>query len=215
MKKILALVLALALTLTAVAALAAGSPEDPSGKVDPVIPNPAPAPANPNLVPPIPATNNNNNVNTNTNANGTGGTGWTNVADTGDTKDEAIALGKAEDTDGTRTIKNQVTEDKNSGNPLKSVNVELPAGYNQVNEMSTVKFPVGAKTFTFKKSFQTTYDIGEKVIVLIGIPGDPVEWIKAEGEVNENGEVEFTLSKADYNKIAGKEVVMMPVSKEK
>ena len=130
----------------------------------------------------------------------------------GDTVTE-INLPDAADTDGTKAIKEQIEKDKDAGDALASVTVELSSGFDKVSEMITVKFPTGQKTRTFKRMFQTPFAKDTIVEVLIGIPGDPVEWIKVVGKANANGEVVFTLSESDYQKIAGKEVVIIPVTK--
>jgi hypothetical protein len=81
--------------------------------------------------------------------------------------------------------------------------------------MITVKFPASAKNLTFVKKFQTPFTPGETVIILIGIPGDPVEWVEVKGVANSKGEVVFTISQAIYDKIVGKEVVMIAVRESK
>ena len=124
-----------------------------------------------------------------------------------------IELQDVQDTDGTKAIKEQIKKDADAGNALASVTVELPEGFTKVSEMATVKFPAGAKNLKFKKMFQTPYAAGTTVEVLFGIPGNPVEWLMVTGVANAAGEVVFTLSEAVYNKIVGKEVVMIPVTK--
>ena len=95
--------------------------------------------------------------------------------------------------------------------------VTLEEIYTEVNEMVTVKFPADAKTRTFKVGFQTLYGANETVKVVIAIPGEngEVEYIIAEGVADGKGSVFFTLSEANYQKVAGKTVVVVPVSEKK
>ena len=124
------------------------------------------------------------------------------------------ALQDAADTDGTKAIKEQLKKDADAGDALADVDVKLSEGYTEVTEMVTVKIPANSNVRTFKKAFQTPFKANSTVEILIGIPGDPVEWIKTVGVVNAAGEVVFTLTESDYQKVAGKEVVVVPVTKK-
>ena len=186
MKKILALVLALVMVLSAVSALAAGSPENPGGKT------------------------------------GGGATGYS--ADTTEETEETkeIELATVADTDATKAIKEELKKAAESGDVLSALPADVKAKigeeFTKVSEMVTIKLAKGldAKNgVTVKKAFQTPYKSGDKVSVMLAVPGadGKVEWIVLEGTANANGEVVFVVDEATYNKIAGTEIVMVPVSK--
>ena len=183
MKKILALVLALVMVLTAVSALAAGSPENPGGKT------------------------------------GGGATGYS-VDTTEETKETELAT--VADTDATKAIKEELKKAAESGDVLSALPADVKAKigeeFTKVSEMVTIKLAQGLdakKGLIVKKAFQTPYKSGEKVTVLLAVPGadGKVEWIVFEGTANADGEVVFVVDEATYNKIAGTEIVMVPVSK--
>lgn len=183
MKKILALVLALVMVLTAVSALAAGSPENPGGKT------------------------------------GGGATGYSDDT-TEETKE--IELATVADTDATKAIKEELKKAAESGDVLSALPADVKAKigeeFTKVSEMVTIKLAKGldAKNgVTVKKAVQTPYKSGDKVKVMLAVPGadGKVEWIVLEGTANANGEVVFVVDEATYNKIAGTEIVMVPVSK--
>ena len=183
MKKILALVLALVMVLTAVSALAAGSPENPGGKT------------------------------------GGGTTGYS-VDTTEETKETELAT--VADTDATKAIKEELKKAAESGDVLSTLPADVKAKigeeFTKVSEMVTIKLAQGLdakKGLIVKKAFQTPYKSGEKVTVLLAVPGadGKVEWIVLEGTANADGEVVFVVDEATYNKIAGTEIVMVPVSK--
>ena len=117
------------------------------------------------------------------------------------------------DTDAIAAIKQELKDAANN-NKLAEV-LPLEGEYTEVNEMVTVKIPAGSIYKTFKVAFQTPYNVNDKVQVLIGVPQDDgtTLWISVIGTVNEKKEIVFTLSDADYNKVAGKEVVIVPASK--
>jgi len=187
MKKILALVLALMMVLTAVSALAAGSPENPGGKTT-----------------------------------GGGTTGYTTTADdTEETKEDEVEAATVADTDATKAIKEELQKAAESGDVLSAlpddVKAEIGEEFTKVSEMVTIKIAAGLdakKGLTIKKKFQTPYAKGA-IKVLLAVPGadGKVEWIAVNGNVNEDGEVVAVVDEAIYNKIAGKEIVMVPVSK--
>ena len=188
MKKILALVLALVMVLSAVSALAAGSPENPGGKT----------------------------------GGGGGATGYS--ADTTEETEETkeIELATVADTDATKAIKEELKKAAESGDVLSALPADVKAKigeeFTKVSEMVTIKLAKGldAKNgVTVKKAFQTPYKSGDKVSVMLAVPGadGKVEWIVLEGTANANGEVVFVVDEATYNKIAGTEIVMVPVSK--
>ena len=183
MKKILALVLALVMVLTAVSALAAGSPENPGGKT------------------------------------GGGTTGYS-VDTAEETKETELAT--VADTDATKAIKEELKKAAESGDVLSTLPADVKAKigeeFTKVSEMVTIKLAQGLdakKGLIVKKAFQTPYKSGEKVTVLLAAPGadGKVEWIVLEGTANADGEVVFVVDEATYNKIAGTEIVMVPVSK--
>ena len=185
MKKILALVLALVMVLTAVSALAAGSPENPGGKT----------------------------------GGGSGATGYS-ADTTEETKETELAT--VADTDATKAIKEELKKAAESGDVLSTLPADVKAKigeeFTKVSEMVTIKLAQGldAKNgLIVKKAFQTPYKSGEKVTVLLAAPGadGKVEWIVLEGTANADGEVVFVVDEATYNKIAGTEIVMVPVSK--
>ena len=184
MKKILALVLALVMVLSAVSALAADSPENPGGKTG-----------------------------------GGGATGYS-VDTTEETKE--IELATVADTDATKAIKEELKKAAESGDVLSALPADVKAKigeeFTKVSEMVTVKLAQGLdakKGLIINKAFQTPYKSGEKVTVLLAVPGadGKVEWIVLEGTANADGEVVFVVDEATYNKIAGTEIVMVPVSK--
>jgi hypothetical protein len=203
MKKIVALVLALALALTAVAAFAAGSPEGPGGKVTP-------------------------------GGGGTGtNTGTVTPADTeGETEATSEEVELAKELAKTAEVAEAVASDSADSAAIKESLVAaakddvlsvLPEEIQEelkqeeltvVNEMVTVKFPKDPKSLTFKMTFQTPYKAGDKVAVLIAIPGKDgkVEWISVEGISIGEGEVLFTFDEATYIKVADQEVVVVPAS---
>ena len=204
MKKILALVLALVLALTAVVALAAPSPDNPGGKVTP-------------------------------GGGGTGGNTGTvtpedektdvEVADA-EAAEEAIEEAKTatqlvavDDSDFTKDIKQELIDNKDDVLSVlpEEIQEELKKeGLTAVNEMVTAKFPKGldSKNLTFKVSFQTPYKAGERVAMLIAVPGKDgkVEWISVTGTATGEGEIVFTIDESTYNKVAGEEVVLVPAS---
>lgn len=186
MKKILALVLALMMILTAVSALAAGSPETPGGKTT-----------------------------------GGGTTGYTVDTTEEEAKEDEIEAPTVADTDATKAIKEELQKAAESGDVLSAlpddVKAEIGEEFTKVSEMVTIKIPTGLnakKGLTIKKAFQTPYAKGA-IKVLLAVPGadGKVEWIALNGNVNEDGEVVVVVDEAIYNKIAGKEIVMVPVSK--
>ena len=183
MKKIVALVLALVLTLTAVAALAASSPEDPSSKTGGTTGKPT---YNYNVVV---------------------------------VEEKETLLIPIDDTSDSVTgkIKSSVktANDNNKLVETLSENVTLWKDYTQVNEMVTTRFPEGSIYKIFKIKVQAPYTKNTKVQVLIAIPQDDgtTVWLSVTGTVNANNEIVFKLSNADYKKVAGKEVVIIPVNK--
>jgi len=132
------------------------------------------------------------------------------VSATVETETKLTAIG---DTDATRKIKEDLKAAADN-NELAEV-LPLEGEYSEVNEMVTVKIPAGSIYKIFKVAFQTPYKVGEKVQVLIGVPQEDgtTLWISVIGTVNDKNEIVFTLSDADYNKVAGKEVVIVPASK--
>ena len=186
MKKILALVLALMMVLTAVSALAAGSPENPGGKTT-----------------------------------GGGTTGYSTDTTEEETKEDEVEAATVADTDATKAIKEELQKAAESGDVLSvlpdDVKAEIGEEFTKVNEMVTIKIAEGldaTKGLSIKKAFQTPYAKGA-IKVLVAVPGadGKVEWIAVNGNVNEDGEVVAVVDEAIYNKIAGKEIVMVPVSK--
>ncbi len=122
-------------------------------------------------------------------------------------------LTSTKDTDATNAIKDELQKAADS-NTLSDV-LPLEGDYTEVNEMVTVKIPAGSIDKAFKVAVQSPYKVNEKVQVLIGVPQDDgtTLWISVAGIVNDKNEIVFTLSDADYNKVAGKEVVIVPASK--
>ena len=134
---------------------------------------------------------------------------------------EWTALSDSPDTDATKAIKKMLKDASQNGDALSVLpaNIEESLGeeYNTVNEMVTVKFPIDSKRLKFKKSFQTPYNEGESLYCLLAIPkaDDEVEWISVKGVADGDGCLCMTLTVSEYNNVAGKEIVLIPVSKAK
>ena len=146
-----------------------------------------------------------------------GGTTGYSVDTTEETKETELA-----DTDATKAIKEELKKAAESGDVLSALPADVKAKigeeFTKVSEMVTIKLAQGLdakKGLIIKKAFQTPYKSGEKVTVLLAVPGadGKVEWIVLEGTANADGEVVFVVDEATYNKIAGTEIVMVPVSK--
>jgi len=195
MKKVVALVLALVLTLTAVVALAAPSPQGPSGKTTGDV-TPADDKADEEVVDEKAAEK---------------------AKELAKTAEVVETVGK--DSDYSATVKESLKEAADNGDVLdalpEKIQEELKEeGLTAVNEMVTVKFPADSKNLTFKMKFQTPYKAGQTVAVLIAVPGKDgnVEWISVNGISTGDGEVVFIFDEATYDKVAGQEVVVVPAS---
>ncbi len=138
----------------------------------------------------------------------------------GETKETELAT--VADTDATKAIKEELKKAAESGDVLSALPADVKAKigeeFTKVSEMVTIKLAQGLdakKGLIIKKAFQTPYKSGEKVTVLLAVPGadGKVEWVVLEGTANADGEVVFVIDEAIYNKIAGTEIVMVPVSK--
>lgn len=143
----------------------------------------------------------------------TNGTNYNYSAGVDTTVETETKLTSIKDTDATNAIKDELKDAANN-NTLAEV-LPLEGEYTEVNEMITIKIPDGSIYKAFKVAVQTPYKVNEKVQVLIGVPQDDgtTLWISVDGIVNDKNEIVFTLSDADYNKVAGKEVVIVPASK--
>ena len=137
-------------------------------------------------------------------------------------EDEWRDLPTVADTYHTKAIKEELQKAAESGDVLSAlpddVNAELGEEFTKVNEMVTVKIAEGLnakKGLKCKKAFQTPIENGAKACCLFATPGadGKVEWIVVNSEANEDGFLCMTLDEAVYNKIAGKEIVLVPVMK--
>ncbi|MBQ9210448.1 MAG: hypothetical protein IJ153_02010 [Clostridia bacterium] len=191
MKKIFALILALALVLTAVSAFAAGSKT-------------------------------NNDIATSTAS--TGSTGSTSAKeDASEADDEEITSDILDDNDATKALKEKLAAALEAGDVLSAlpedVRAEIPEGYTNVNEVVTYKLdkvPEGTTSLTLNFKFETLYAEGEKVIVAFVIPAEDEgedEWILLEGIGQADGSVNVTLNEENIEKIVGKEVTVIVISK--
>ena len=105
------------------------------------------------------------------------------------------------------------------------IKAQIPEGYTEFNEIVTYLLngvPAGTNSLTLNYVFDTPYKAGEIVLLAIGIPqaDGTTEWILSEGVVQDNvsaqqeGSVNVTLSKDIIEKIVGKEVTIIVLSKK-
>lgn len=190
MKKIFALILALALVLTAVSAFAAGSKT-------------------------------NNDIATSTAS--TGSTSASTKEDASEADDDEITSDILDDNEATKALKEKLAAALEAGDVLSAlpedVRAEIPEGYTNVNEVVTYKLdkvPEGTTSLTLNFKFETLYAEGEKVIVAFVIPAEDEgedEWILLEGIGQADGSVNVTLNEENIEKIVGKEVTVIVISK--
>ena len=101
---------------------------------------------------------------------------------------------------------------------------QIPDGYTVINEIVTYlldKVPAGTTSLTLNYVFDTPYKAGDVVIVAFGIPNEDgtTEWILTEGVVQDDvsaqqeGSVNVTLTQEIIEKISGKEVTIVVISK--
>jgi len=135
-------------------------------------------------------------------------------------EDEWRDLRTVADTEETKAIKEELQKAAESGDVLSAlpddVKAELGEEFNKVDEMVTVKIEEGLdakKGLKCKKRLQTPLKNGANPRCLFAIPGADgrVEWIVVTSVVNEDNDICMTLDEAVYNKIAGKEIVLVPV----
>lgn len=134
-------------------------------------------------------------------------------------EDEWTDLSIVADTEGTEALKNEIKKTEGSIDALsilpEDVKAEIGEEYTKVNETVTVKINTGMVSYKFRKRFQTTFEEEDIVMCLFAIPGanGKIEWILVTGEADEDGDICMTLTEAEYDKLAGKEVVLVIVNK--
>ena len=130
-----------------------------------------------------------------------------------------IELPTVADTDATKAIKEELQKAAESGDVLSALpddtKAEIGEEFTKINEMVTVKIEKGLQTLNgleIMKAFQTPFQNGAKARCLFAIPGadGKVEWIVINSE-SKDGCLYMTLDETLYNKIAGKEIVLVPV----
>ncbi len=116
----------------------------------------------------------------------------------------------------------KITEAQKAGDALnglpEDVKGKIPEENKTINEMVCYKLTgdvSGEKEFTLIFKFETPYEKGQKVTLLLGIaPADAdVEWLVLEGEGNADGDVEAKVTEAELTKISNNPFVVIPVSK--
>ncbi len=105
------------------------------------------------------------------------------------------------------------------------IKAQIPEGYTEFNEIVTYLLdgvPAGTNSLTLNYVFDTPYKAGEIVLLAIGIPqaDGTTEWILTEGVVQDDvsaqqeGSVNVTLTQDIIEKIIGKEVIIVVISKK-
>ena len=142
---------------------------------------------------------------------------------TGDTDLNEIDLIHIGPTEKLQEIMDKITEaNQNEGDPLKGLPGEvvglIPGGFGTINDMSCWQL-VGDVTGTSELllifKFETPYEEGEEVTVLIGIaPADgEVEWIVKTGTGDADGNVVVKVTAEELAKISNNTFIEIPVSK--
>ena len=205
MKKIFALVLALVMVLTAVSALAAGS------KTQSDVSNATVTPVTETKTTETTTTTEATKTNTNTGS-----------VETAKTEAE-IRIEEVTPDEKLQAVIDAVTAAQKDGDALKglpeAVVATIPAERNTINEMKCYKLVgdvSGLAGLEMKFKFDTPYDEGEEVTLLIGISApdaEEVEWLTLEGKANANKEVVVTVTKEQLAKISNNPFIVIPVSK--
>ena len=114
----------------------------------------------------------------------------------------------------------KITEAQKAGNALDGlpddVKGQIPEENKTINEMDCYRLvgdTAGVKEFIMIFKFETPYEKGEKVTLLIGIaPADAdVEWLVLDGVGNAEGEVEVKVTETELAKISNNPFVVIPV----
>ena len=95
----------------------------------------------------------------------------------------------------------------------------IPEGFTEVNEITTQKIVGDISELTqlsVTYTFTAPYKVGEKVYLVICIPGEngEAEWITVEGEADADGNVVATYDKDTLAKLANNEFIVMVVNKK-
>ncbi len=107
----------------------------------------------------------------------------------------------------------------------EEIKAQIPGDYTEFNEIVTYLLdgvPAGTTSLTLNYVFDTPYKAGDIVLIAFGIPqaDGTTEWILTEGVVQDNvsaqqeGSVNVTLTQDIIEKIAGKEVIIVVISKK-
>lgn len=140
----------------------------------------------------------------------------------GTTNKEDLTLGKITPDGKLAEAIDKITEAQKAGDALnglpEDIKAKIPEENKTINEMDCYQLTGdvnGVKDFILIFKFETPYEKGEKVTVLIGIaPADAdVEWLVLDGEGNADGAVEVKVTEAELTKISNNPFVVIPVSK--
>ena len=140
----------------------------------------------------------------------------------GTTDDEEVTLGSVTATAKLQEIIDAVTAAAKDGDALKGlpedVAAKIPAEMKTINEMTCWQLsgdPTKLSELELVFKFETPYEEGEEVTLLIGIsPADAdVEWLVLTGKGNADGDVVVKVTSAELNKIANNPFIVIPVSK--
>ena len=136
-----------------------------------------------------------------------------------------LTLGKATADEKLQAVIDAVTEAGKAGDAVKGlpedVQAKVPEDKKSINEMSVWEIAGDVAGVTDDElelvfKFDTPYEAGEELFVLIGISApdaEEVEWLTLEGKANDKNEVVVKVTKAELNKIANNPFVVIPVSK--
>ena len=136
--------------------------------------------------------------------------------------DKEVSLEKTSATDKLQEIMDKITEaNDQDGDPLKGLPDDIialiPAEHKTINEMDVwhlVGDVTGLDELELIFKFETPYDEGEEITVLIGVDSgeDEVEWIVKTGVGNADGDVVVKVTAEELEIISNNPFVAIPVS---
>ena len=125
------------------------------------------------------------------------------------TTDEELGVKFIGDTDASRAAIDSFRAAYEAGDPLsvlpENIRSQIPAGRTQINELLTAQFEGNISGITkdvlVTVRFETAYEKGSDVTVLLGILEDPIDWHTFAGKGQEDGSVQFKVPFAVFQKI--------------
>lgn len=140
----------------------------------------------------------------------------------GDTGDDEVVLEKTTATEKLQEIMDKIKEaNDKDGDPLKGLPKEIleliPAEHKTINEMDVwhlVGDVSGLDELELIFKFETPYDEGEEVTLLIGVDTgeEDIQWIVKTGVANADGDVVVKVTAEELEIISNNPFVAIPVS---